>query len=59
MCYERWNQGEQVTDALRKARKEADRMIEKAGTAPLRPGPRPETETQKQKRPAVEHEQTA
>ncbi len=57
MCYEIWNQGEQVTDALREARKEADRMIEKARSSPLRPAPRPETETQK--RPAVEHEQTA
>ena len=57
MCYERWNQGEQVTDALRKAGKAADRLIEKARSSPPRPVPRPETETQK--RPAVEHEQTA
>jgi hypothetical protein len=54
MCYERWSEGEQVTDALRKARKEADKMIEKARSSPPRPAP-PET----QPRPAVEHDEQA
>jgi hypothetical protein len=53
MCYERWIEREQVTDALRKARQEADKIIEQAKSPPAHPAPEPE------QRPAVEHEQTA
>jgi len=53
MCYERWIEREQVTEALRKARKEADKIIEQAKSPPARPEPEPG------KRPAVEHEQAA
>ena len=54
MCYERWNESKQVTEASEKARKEADRAIEKAKSA-ARPEHRPETES----RPTVESEETA
>jgi F0F1-type ATP synthase membrane subunit b/b' len=54
MCYEKWDESKQVTETLEKARKEADRAIEKAKSA-ARPERRPETEP----RPAVESEETA
>lgn len=41
VCYEKWNEGEQVNKALEQAKKEADKMIEKAKTAPR---PEPEQE---------------
>ncbi len=50
MCYERWIEREQVTEALQKAKKEADKMIEKAKSAP-----RPEPE--KESRPVAEQEE--
>jgi len=50
MCYERWIEREQGTEALQKAKKEADKMIEKAKSAPR---PEPEKET----RPVAEHEE--
>jgi F0F1-type ATP synthase membrane subunit b/b' len=46
VCYEKWNEGEQVNKALEKARKEADQMIEKAKSAP-----RPEPETRRETEP--------
>lgn len=55
MCYEKWMEREQVTEALKKAAKEADSMIEKAKSARREAERKPETET----RPAVEHEETA
>ena len=54
MCYEKWNESKQVTEVSAKARKEADKMIEKAKSA-ARPERRPETEP----RPVVESEETA
>ena len=54
MCYEKWNESQQVTEVSEKARKEADRAIEKAKSA-ARPEPKPETEP----RPTVESEETA
>jgi len=53
MCYEKWDESKQVTETLEKARKEADRAIEKAKSA--HPERRPETEP----RPTVESEETA
>jgi predicted RNase H-like HicB family nuclease len=53
MCYEKWDESKQVTETLEKARKEADRAIEKAKST--RPERRPETEP----RPTVESEETA
>ena len=53
MCYERWIEREQVTEALRKARNEAEKIIEQAKSPPARPEPEPGT------RPSVEHEQAA
>ncbi len=53
MCYETWNERNQVTEKLEKARQEADKAIEKAQSA--RPERRPETQTP----PAVESEETA
>lgn len=53
MCYEKWDESKRVTETLEKARKEADKAIEKAKSA--RPERRPETES----RPAVESEETA
>lgn len=50
MCYERWTERERETEALQKARKEADKMIEKAKSAPR---PEPEKET----RPVAEQEE--
>ena len=54
MCYEKWDESKQVTETLEKARKEADRAIEKAKSA-ARPERRPETEP----RPTAESEETA
>jgi hypothetical protein len=54
MCYEKWDESKQVTETLEKARKEADRAIEKAKSA-ARPERWPETEP----RPTVESEETA
>lgn len=54
MCDEKWMERKQVTDTLGKAKKEADKMIEKAKSA-ARPERKPETETQ----PAVENEEVA
>jgi F0F1-type ATP synthase membrane subunit b/b' len=54
MCYESWKEGEQVTDALKKAKKEADEMIEKAKAA-ARTERKPETEP----RPVAETEDAA
>ena len=54
MCYEKWKDGAQATETLEKARKEADRLIEKAKSI-IRPERRPEPEP----RPAVEREETA
>ncbi len=54
MCYEKWIEREQVTETLEKAKKEADKMIEKAKSAAL-PERKPVTETI----PAAEHEETA
>jgi F0F1-type ATP synthase membrane subunit b/b' len=48
VCYEKWNEGEQVNKALEKARKEADQMIEKAKSAPH---PEPEQETRRETEP--------
>jgi len=48
VCYEKWNEGEQVNKALEKARKEADQMIEKAKSAPR---PEPEKETRRETEP--------
>lgn len=53
MCYERWIEREQVTDALRKAREEANKIIENAKSPPPRPAPEPAMQ------PAAEHEQAA
>jgi hypothetical protein len=41
VCYEKWNEGEQVNKALEKAKKEADQIIEQARSAPR---PEPEQE---------------
>jgi hypothetical protein len=54
MCYEKWDESKRVTETLEKARKEADKTIEKAKSA-TRPKRRPETEP----RPMVESEETA
>ncbi len=54
MCYEKWDEIKQVTETSEKARKEADRAIEKAKSA-ARPERQPETEP----RPTVESEETA
>lgn len=48
MCYEKWNEGGQVNQALEKAKKEADVMIEKAKSAPR---PEPEKETRRETEP--------
>ncbi|MEW6330171.1 MAG: hypothetical protein AB1560_01790 [Pseudomonadota bacterium] len=48
VCYEKWNEGEQVNKALEQAKKEADKMIEKAKTAPR---PEPEKETRRETEP--------
>ena len=47
MCYEKWNESKQVTEASEQARKEADRAIEKRSRPPgpsagrkRNPGPR-------------------
>ncbi|MHB1140430.1 MAG: hypothetical protein ACYC1T_01550 [Sulfuricaulis sp.] len=48
MCYEKWNEGEQVNKALEKARKETDQAIEKAKSAPR---PEPEKETRHETEP--------
>jgi F0F1-type ATP synthase membrane subunit b/b' len=48
VCYEKWNESEQVNKALEKARKEADQMIEKAKPAPR---PEPEQETRRETEP--------
>ncbi len=50
MCYEKWSESKQVTKALGKARKEADKMIEKAKTAPR---PEPEKEVRQPKEPVA------
>jgi len=42
MCYEQWMERQLVTEALQKAKQEADKMIEKAKSAP-RPEPKQET----------------
>jgi F0F1-type ATP synthase membrane subunit b/b' len=52
MCDEKWMERKQVTDTLKKAKDEADKMIEKAKSA-ARPERKPETETQ----PAVANEE--
>jgi predicted RNase H-like HicB family nuclease len=54
MCYEKWDESKQVTETLEKARKEADKAIEKAKSA-TQPERRPEMEP----RPTVESEETA
>ena len=54
MCYENWNESKQVTEASEKARKEADKAIEKTKSV-AHPERKPETEP----RPTVEHEETA
>lgn len=48
VCYEKWNEGEQVNKTLEKAKKEADQMIEKAKSAPR---PEPEKETRRETEP--------
>jgi hypothetical protein len=48
VCYEKWNEGEQVNKALEKAKKEADQMIEKTRSAPR---PEPEQETRRETEP--------
>ncbi|WP_461577742.1 hypothetical protein [Sulfuricaulis sp.] len=48
VCYEKWNEGEQVNKALEKARKETDQAIEKAKSAPR---PEPEKETRHETEP--------
>jgi hypothetical protein len=48
VCYEKWNEGEQVNKALEKARKETDQAIEKAKSAPR---PEPERETRRETEP--------
>ena len=53
MCYESWKQDEQAAEALKKARKEAEEVIEKAKST-SRPERQPETQ-----RPVVETEETA
>lgn len=50
MCYEQWLERKQVTEALQKARKEADKIIDNAKSAPR---PEPEKET----RPVAEQEE--
>jgi hypothetical protein len=53
MCYEQWIESKQVTESLEKARKEADKAIEKAKLA-AQSASRPQTEP----RPTVESEAT-
>jgi hypothetical protein len=48
VCYEKWNESEQVNKALEKARKEADQAIEKARSVPR---PEPEKETRRETEP--------
>jgi len=54
MCYERWDEIKQVTEASEKARKEVDKAIEKAKSAA-----RPERKLATEPRPALESEDTA
>ena len=54
MCYEKWMEGEQATETLENAKKEADKLIDKVKSI-VRPDRRPEPAT----RPAMEHEETA
>jgi TPP-dependent pyruvate/acetoin dehydrogenase alpha subunit len=48
VCYEKWNEGEQVNKALEKARKETDQAIEQARSAPR---PEPEQQTRHETEP--------
>ncbi|MGA9033190.1 MAG: hypothetical protein WB402_11795 [Sulfuricaulis sp.] len=54
MCYEKWDESKRVTETLEKARKEADKAIEKAKSAA-----RPERGPEAEPRPTVESEETA
>ena len=48
VCYEKWNEGEQVNKTMEKAKKAADQMIEQAKSAPR---PEPEKETRRETEP--------
>ena len=50
MCYEKWSESEQVTKALEKARKETEKLIEMAKTAPR---PEPDKEIRHEQEPEV------
>ena len=54
MCYEKWDESKQVAEATEKARKEADKAIEKAKSVA-----QPERRLETEPRPAVESEETA